>query len=79
MNDPATQPTNPFDDETGSFLVLRNPEGAHSLWPGFLAVPRGWDVLGEPAGREACLERIEALWRHALQPAATGPSANSPA
>ena len=27
--------TNPFDDEDGSFLVVRNDEGQYSLWPEF--------------------------------------------
>jgi MbtH protein len=35
---------NPFDDNDGTFLVLVNAEGQHSLWPSFAPVPPGWDV-----------------------------------
>ena len=31
--------TNPFDDETGTFLVVVNDEDQHSLWPTFADVP----------------------------------------
>ncbi|MEU6753945.1 MbtH family protein, partial [Spirillospora sp. NPDC046719] len=34
--------TNPFDDPDGTFLVLVNAEGQHSLWPEFADVPSGW-------------------------------------
>ena len=30
--------TNPFEDENGTFLVLSNDEGQHSLWPAFAEV-----------------------------------------
>ena len=51
--------TNPFDDETGAFLVLVNDEDQHSLWPTFADVPAGWrNVLGE-ATRAECLAYVE--------------------
>ncbi|NEA37675.1 MbtH family protein, partial [Streptomyces sp. SID13031] len=34
--------TNPFEDENGTYFVLRNDEGQHSLWPVFADVPAGW-------------------------------------
>jgi MbtH protein len=34
--------TNPFDHESGRFLVLINDENQHSLWPSFADVPAGW-------------------------------------
>ena len=37
--------TNPFDDEDGTFLVLRNEELQHSLWPAFAAVPAGLSLI----------------------------------
>ena len=54
--------TNPFDDESGTFLVLVNDEGQHSLWPDFLPVPAGWTAVGPHAGRQECLDWIEAHW-----------------
>lgn len=60
--------TNPFDDENGRFLVLRNGEGAYSLWPAFLAVPGGWETIGEPDSRQACLDLIDSQWGDALRP-----------
>lgn len=54
--------TNPFDDEDGRFLVLRNDEGQYSLWPSFIDVPAGWDVVHEEDSRAACLQYIEDNW-----------------
>jgi MbtH protein len=54
--------TNPFDDETGTFVVLVNDEDQHSLWPTFADVPAGWrKVFGEP-GRAECLAYVEEHW-----------------
>ena len=54
--------TNPFDDDSGTFLVLVNDEGQHSLWPSFADVPAGWRrVFGEDT-REACLAYVETTW-----------------
>ncbi|MDQ2586623.1 MULTISPECIES: MbtH family protein [Saccharothrix] len=60
--------TNPFDNQDGEFLVLVNDEGQHSLWPGDIAVPAGWEVTHGPAGRADCLEHVEATWTD-LRPA----------
>jgi uncharacterized protein YbdZ (MbtH family) len=59
---------NPFDDETGLYLVLVNAEGRHSLWPDRIAVPPGWETVHGPAGREACLDEIAGRWTD-LRPA----------
>ena len=56
---------NPFDDETGRFLVLVNAEEQHSLWPVFAPVPGGWSIaFGDPDGadRADCLAFVEANW-----------------
>ncbi|THJ25116.1 MbtH family protein [Candidatus Frankia alpina] len=60
--------TNPFDDENGSFYVLVNAEGQHSLWPTFAPVPAGWRTVHEAASRSSCLEYVEANWTD-LRPA----------
>lgn len=54
--------TNPFDDPDGTFLVLRNAEHQHSLWPAFAEVPAGWDVVHGPAERQACLDYVNEHW-----------------
>jgi MbtH protein len=52
---------NPFDDE-GTFFVLVNNEDQHSLWPAFAEVPSGWRVVFGEAGRQECLDYVEANW-----------------
>ncbi|WP_019201790.1 MbtH family protein [Tsukamurella sp. 1534] len=55
---------NPFDNESGEFLVLVNDEGQHSLWPTFREAPNGWTVTFGEGGRSRteCLEYIENAW-----------------
>ncbi len=54
--------TNPFDDPDGTFHVLVNDEGQHSLWPAFAQVPEGWTAVMENSARDACLAYIEEHW-----------------
>ena len=60
--------TNPFDDPDGTFKVLVNDEGQHSLWPSFAEVPAGWTVAHADDTRAACLEYVEQHWTD-LRPA----------
>jgi MbtH protein len=60
--------TNPFDDENGSFYVLVNAEGQHSLWPTFAPVPAGWNTVHGAASRASCIEYVETSWTD-LRPA----------
>ncbi|MES9525480.1 MbtH family protein [Streptomyces capoamus] len=53
---------NPFDNPDGRFLVLRNDEGQHSLWPAFAEVPAGWATVHAESDRQTCLDYIEAQW-----------------
>ncbi|MEV0695177.1 MbtH family protein [Streptomyces sp. NPDC050388] len=54
--------SNPFEDPEGTYLVLVNDEGQHSLWPAFVEVPAGWrTVLGEST-RDAALDYVNAQW-----------------
>lgn len=53
---------NPFDDEHGSYLVILNTGGQHSLWPDFLAVPKGWWPVHGPADRGSSIAFIDANW-----------------
>lgn len=54
--------TNPFEDEDGTYLVLVNDEGQHSLWPSFVEVPAGWTVAHPEDTRQACVEYVEQNW-----------------
>lgn len=54
--------TNPFEDPDGTYLVLVNDEGQHSLWPSFVEVPAGWTVAHEESSRSACLDYVNASW-----------------
>ena len=54
--------TNPFEDPDASYVVLVNHEGQHSLWPTFVDVPAGWDVIFGENGRQECLDFIETNW-----------------
>lgn len=44
------------------YFVVRNHEEQYSIWRTDKPVPAGWDVVGAPAGREECLDRIGELW-----------------
>jgi uncharacterized protein YbdZ (MbtH family) len=54
--------TNPFDTPDGTFSVLVDDEGRHSLWPSFAGVPAGWTVVHGPATRDACVEYVNTHW-----------------
>jgi len=49
--------TNPFEDPEGTYLVLVNEEGQHSLWPAFVEVPAGWSVAHGEDSRPLSLVR----------------------
>lgn len=53
---------NPFEDADGTFHVVVNAEGQHSLWPAFAEVPAGWETVYGAADREACLKYVEESW-----------------
>ncbi|HEY3868798.1 MAG TPA: MbtH family protein [Actinocrinis sp.] len=53
---------NPFEDPDGTYFVLTNAEGQHSLWPVFAEVPEGWQVVFGQAGLAESLEYVEQNW-----------------
>lgn len=53
---------NPFDEETGDFLVVVNHEEQYSLWPAFKDIPSGWTATGTRGTRKVCLDWIEQVW-----------------
>ncbi|MEU9252084.1 MbtH family protein [Streptomyces sp. NPDC048270] len=54
--------SNPFEDDNSGYLVLVNDENQHSLWPVWIDVPAGWTTVHGEAGRQECLDWIEANW-----------------
>ncbi|ORB83497.1 MbtH family protein [Mycobacterium kansasii] len=68
--------TNPFDDETGTFVVLVNDEEQHSLWPSFAEIPAGWHKVYGEASRADCLQYVEENWND-IRPKTLRESANS--
>nr|AGS49343.1 MbtH protein [uncultured bacterium esnapd2] len=57
-----TVSTNPFEDPDGTYHVLVNDEGQHSLWPSFVEVPSGWTVVVRETDRQAALDYVERNW-----------------
>jgi MbtH protein len=53
---------NPFDDEDGTFHVLVNDEGQHSLWPAFVDVPAGWSTVLASTTRQSCIDYVNERW-----------------
>jgi MbtH protein len=54
--------TNPFENADGTYLVLLNEEGQYSLWPSFVEVPAGWEVVVPETDRQICLDYINENW-----------------
>jgi MbtH protein len=55
--------TNPFEDESASYVVLVNDELQYSLWPSFRVAPPGWNIALQACSRQECLSWIEANWK----------------
>jgi MbtH protein len=53
---------NPFEDEDGLFHVLINKEGQHSIWPTFINVPEGWEIVYRTGSRRDCLDYVNEHW-----------------
>ncbi len=53
---------NPFEDAEGTYLVLVNDEGQHSLWPAFVPIPDGWASVLVESSRQECLDYVEENW-----------------
>lgn len=54
--------TNPFENDNYTYKVLKNEEGQYSLWPAFLDVPIGWNVVHKEASRNDSLQYVENNW-----------------
>jgi MbtH protein len=51
-----------FDDENGSYVVLTNDDGQHSLWPNTIEIPDGWTTTYGPSSRPECIAFTESNW-----------------
>ena len=63
-----TTPLSPFDDEQGTYIVLANDRGQHSLWPAGIDIPAGWAPVHASDSRTACLAYVDQHWTE-LRPA----------
>ncbi|MBO0805867.1 MAG: MbtH family NRPS accessory protein [Nocardiopsaceae bacterium] len=52
----------PFESDDASYVVLRNDEHQHSLWPAHMDIPAGWNVVKPADSRKACLQFVEDTW-----------------
>ena len=52
---------NPFDDQAALYLTLMNSNAQYSIWPTFIDVPLGWEILQGPAPRAEVLAWIDML------------------
>lgn len=60
------------------YFVVRNHEDQYSIWRKDLELPAGWETVGDPAARSACLERVAELWTD-MRPASLRALMDSPA
>ncbi|MGK9235738.1 MbtH family protein [Inquilinus limosus] len=54
--------TNPFEIEDENYIVLKNEENQHSIWPSFLEIPLGWERIYGPARKPDCLSYVDKNW-----------------
>ncbi|HYC88909.1 MAG TPA: MbtH family NRPS accessory protein [Thermoanaerobaculia bacterium] len=44
------------------YVVMKNDEEQYSIWPAWNDVPPGWQLQGEAATQDECLDRVRELW-----------------
>jgi MbtH protein len=49
-------------DDTRTYVVVRNGEQQYSIWPTSRAVPAGWATVGHTGTRAECLAYIGEVW-----------------
>jgi MbtH protein len=54
--------TNPFERDDETYLVLVNDEAQYSLWPSFIEVPQGWNIVLPASSRQECLDYVNKHW-----------------
>lgn len=50
------------DDDTRTYLVVRNDEEQYSIWPDERELPAGWRSEGVSGSKNECLAHIEKVW-----------------
>ncbi|MFB4390694.1 MULTISPECIES: MbtH family protein [unclassified Pseudomonas] len=51
-----------LDNPDTLFLVVVNAEQQYSIWPGYKALPQGWQSVGQERSKQECLDYIESVW-----------------
>jgi MbtH protein len=54
--------SNPFENPSGTYCVLVNERGQHSLWPDFIRSPPGWTMIGPKGDRDTCIRWVDGNW-----------------
>lgn len=50
------------DDDDRQYRVVRNHEEQFSVWPADRPAPLGWEPVGAPGTKSACLDLIATVW-----------------
>ncbi|MEU2853304.1 MbtH family protein [Streptomyces syringium] len=69
--------SNPFENDAAAYLVLKNDENQHSLWPATNPVPVGWTTVHGEDTRQGCLDYVEAHWTD-MRPASLAAAMGDP-
>lgn len=70
--------SNSFEDQDGTFLVLVNDQGQHSLWPVFAERAAGRTVALDEGPRDTALAYVEEHWSD-MRPRSLREAADAPA
>lgn len=49
-------------DENFEYIVLKNDEEQHSLWPSFKEIPEGWHQVGPTGSWDECTAYVDENW-----------------
>ncbi len=49
-------------DDSLEYMVLKNGEEQHSLWPSFKDIPAGWEQVGPVGTKAECVAYVEENW-----------------
>lgn len=53
--------SNPFDQKDSMYLVLMNNIGQYSLWPSYIDVPTGWQVVWGKLPFQAAINILKSI------------------
>ncbi|MBB6342369.1 MbtH protein [Pseudomonas fluvialis] len=51
-----------LDNPETQFVVVRNDEEQYAIWPGYKAIPAGWQSVGVSGDKACCLAHIASEW-----------------